>query len=237
MKFGKSGIRSFLATATMCGGLAVGSTAANAITFDFAALADNIPGIGGFEENWSVVAPTLTDGTPGDNFWTISGLGVTASGSNVNGTPADAFLDSGNAGLGVCSSASCTSGVSGAITSDDNVSGNAGGEKLTVSFTKTIEFDPAAFLFRKANHGLLTGSLLLNGLVAQIVGGALDLGTSDAGLAATLTGQTHTFEYSGDQFYLSSADAKVVPLPAALPLLAGGLSVLGFAAWRRRKSA
>lgn len=38
------------------------------------------------------------------------------------------------------------------------------------------------------------------------------------------------------EFRAEFSSVSVVPLPAALPLLAGGLSVLGFAGWRRKRS-
>jgi len=37
--------------------------------------------------------------------------------------------------------------------------------------------------------------------------------------------------------YIYDFEATVVPVPAALPLLAGGLGMLGFAGWRRRRQA
>ena len=53
-----------------------------------------------------------------------TGITVYARGMNSMGALADAFFDSNNAGLGVCSygiSRSCKSGVAGAITGDDNL--------------------------------------------------------------------------------------------------------------------
>lgn len=37
--------------------------------------------------------------------------------------------------------------------------------------------------------------------------------------------------------YSQSSDTSVVPVPAAMPLLAGGLGVMGLMGWRRRKNA
>lgn len=37
--------------------------------------------------------------------------------------------------------------------------------------------------------------------------------------------------------YSQSSDTSVVPVPAAMPLLAGGLGVMGLVGWRRRKNA
>lgn len=40
-----------------------------------------------------------------------------------------------------------------------------------------------------------------------------------------------------NSFEFSAARATAVPLPAALPLMAGGLGLLGFMGWRRKKAA
>ena len=229
-------------------GLCAFSTAGNAAVFDFGDIAEGItfggvdtPEIGDIasdaEGNWNVVVPLLPDGFL-DNTLTIDGIGVVAQGFNTNSGEVNAFLDAhsgGPGGLGVCSSTSCTSGVSGASTGDDNVSGTGGGEWLKLIFDTSVIFDPTAFEFRAGNHSLLTGTLDINDITATIVAGALSAPT--AALIASLTGTMHTFTFTEDQFYLTSATVSAVPLPAALPLFGGALGLMGLLGWRRKRMA
>lgn len=45
------------------------------------------------------------------------------------------------------------------------------------------------------------------------------------------------FIFGDDQFTVASLTVSSVPVPAALPLLVGGLGILGFAGWRRKNAA
>ncbi len=223
-------------------GLSALSTAASAISFNFANIADNNLNpnyIGSTELEWRETA--FAGGL------TIGGLTLIASGSNANGTTADAFFDKGNAGLGVCSTAQtsggspnsgCRSG-GGTNTSDDNVSGAQGGETLTLAFDKSVKFDD--ILFRNAGHGLANGTLFINGDLFNIVNGAL------ANLALLTGTNIWNFKYdtnnTGTEFYINLAEVSEapfdnvppVPLPAALPLYGTGLAVMGFIGWRRKR--
>lgn len=200
-----------------------GASAASAATFDFQSMADNAGDanyIGATEGNWADLFP--------GNI-TIDGITLAASGSNENMTAADAFFDKGNAGLGVCSSAGgCASGVSGATTSDDNVSGTEGGETLTLDFGQAVNFSD--IVFRAGNHTLLTGSLSLVGLGTLTVSG----GAVTAGLGLLKGQSIYNFKFTGDQFYIDTASVAPVPLPASILLL--GLGIAGMGAVRRRKS-
>lgn len=200
------------------------------------------------------VVPQINDagqgGTAFDDYLTIAGIGVKASGTNSNpNIPAarvDAFLDAKDGalygGLGVCSSASCTSGVSGANTADDNVTGGGVGiETLILEFDQVVNIDPGGFLFRALDHTLLTGTLLLNGINVNIAGGAL-LAANNLAVWAAVAASLHetvmaTFKYNGSQFYLSVMDVSKVPVPAALPLFLSGLAGLGLLARRRKRAA
>lgn len=207
----------------------VGASAASAATFNFVSMADNAGDanyIGATELNWADTA--FAGGL------TIDGVTLIASGSNLNGTFADAFFDKGNAGLGVCSTigpvsggSGCATGV-GSNTGDDNVSAMAGGETLTLDFGRTI--DVTDITFRNESHNPVNGSLDVVGLgTLTIFGGSVTAG------AELLSGQSsYSFRYTGDEFYVSSATVSAVPLPAGVALMFTGLAALG-AVGRRRK--
>ncbi len=209
--------------AALASAVIMAASAASAATFDFVAMADNSGDanwIGLTELNWSD-----TDFALG---LTIGGIKLVASGSNLNGTAADAFFDKGSAGLGVCSSVSCATGVSGAITSDDNVSGGHGGETLRLAFDSVVNL--TNLFFRNSQHPALTGSLNINGGAVSVVGGVIT-----GGFASLIGASTYDFQYTGDEFYVSTVTAEVspVPLPAGGLLLLSGLA--GVAALKRRK--
>lgn len=197
----------------------------SAATWDFVDIADN--GIAQ-EANFGDVFPAGIE---------RDGIVLSASGENSAGIAADAFLDktdgSGPAGLGVCSSASCASGVPGAITSDDNVSAAGGGiETLVVGFSQSVAIDLAQTLFRGSNHGLAQGDIVINGTSYDIVDGLI---TSVSSLVGNLFRLSPASSSQGDQFYLSTLTATPVPLPPSLAMLLAALG--GMAVLRRRRVA
>jgi hypothetical protein len=224
--FGKTGtiVAAALSIALM------GASATSAATFDFVSMADvgsDDNFIGAREDNFSVLFPAGI---------TIDGITLIASGTNVSGATADAFFDKGSAGLGVCSSLSCSTqdgGDAGTDTSDDNVTL---GETLTLNFGKIVNITD--IFFNNSDHPPLTGQVGLNGGLLTIAGGLVTSGQ------ALLSGsQVYNFSFfdSGsndpkeNQFYIASVTVSPVPLPAGMVLLLTGFGALGVA--RRRKTA
>jgi hypothetical protein len=223
-------------------GLAISATAANAATFDFLSIAD-----GGSYTNTSAVTTTGYEET-----WTRvigSGVGIVDDGISVVGTGvnsdggfADAYFDSGHAGLGVCSQ----SGVGACIGSnDDNVggiggTGQSGTETLILSFSTKVLLDEV--LFRGEGHGTFGGTLEID-----VDGGGFSTvdpvnQASNSIFESLLQGTVFSFKYiprtgSGNEFYIESVTVTAVPVPAAAWLLLSALGGLGFAGWRRNRSA
>ena len=219
------------------------STAAGAATFNFNDIADNTGGpflltngltTPGGEGGWaSIIGAGLgvVDG----------GIGVIASGSNANQSAADAYLDAGNAGLGVCSSG--TAGGSCAGNSDDNVNGSGSGETLKLSFVddatdSALGVNISSILFRKQNHGLFNG-------IIDVFGGELTVaaGLVTANLNLLQTGSSmYSFIWDGTNtgdkdFYIDNVVVAPVPIPPALLLFASALGGLGFLSRRRKANA
>jgi hypothetical protein len=230
------GIKKLLLALGVSVGLLMNVSSTSAATFDFADIADNI-----LNPNWIGTTELEWQETAFAAGLTIGGITLVASGSNlINQVAADAFFDSGDAGLGVCSTpaagggSGCRSG-GGTNTADDNVSAAEGGETLTLDFDTSVKFTDIKFV--GANHNLANGTLFINGNPFTIISGAL----SAASLLLLTGTDVWNFAFdngsSGTEFYINTATVSAVPLPAALPLFGTGLGILGFLGWRRRRKA
>ncbi len=129
------------------------------------------------------------------------------------------------AGLGVCKVLTGSDQCS--PSNDDNITA---GESVTLSF-KGLAVDFMATSFFDADHNSLAGSL--DTLLIGVNGGPTASFSFADALTTTFSGiKSITFAFGGtdsDQFYVGGATASKVPLPAGLPLLIGGLGILGFA--------
>ena len=224
--------------------------AAATATFDFNAIADGATfystadpdtARAGFEGNWNE-----SDGIDGSVGAVVgdgegivdkaTGITVYARGMNSTGALADAFFDSNNAGLGVCSygiSRSCKSGVAGAITGDDNL--NRDEEKLVFTFNQEVQIEELTIL--DANHLLPNGNFLIGGETFTITNGVV----SAALLALIAPSDVFELKYveGGPELYVGSFKVNVaeVPLPAGALLLGTALAGFGLAGRRRRPAA
>ncbi len=221
-------MRNILKPIIFAGLLGTASIQANAAVFNFVNLIDT---------NNGAITGTLGDGSafagnPGEagfqTFdWTVGGLTLTATGTK-GGNDAFAYLDSGNAGLGVCGVVN--GGNQCAPSSDDNVTIT---EVLNLGFNQFATIDFNQVVFRNAGHGIFSPTIEIN-----VDGG----GFAPLDLTSTLQGSNfklRTLDQT-NQFYINvlSADIGVpptaIPVPSVLALIALGLA--GFGATFRRKN-
>lgn len=205
-------MKKFLSTAAAIAAMSFAANA-NAALVDFAAHADNT-------------------GERATTAEIINGVSMTFSATTLPGpVAANAYLDAGQAGLGVCkvvdAGSQCVPG------SDDNITN---GESVTITFVNGLQ-GLSGFVFRDEIHNLINPNLTLG---VGINGGALVFQTFAQAIAAVYQNVSSiTFSFGGanpDQYYLSAFNASTIPIPGALPLLLSGLAGLGFAS-RRKKSA
>ncbi|RKF16018.1 hypothetical protein D6850_00115 [Roseovarius spongiae] len=134
------------------------------------------------------------------------------------------------AGLGVCKV--LTGDAQCKPSSDDNVTS---GESVTLTFDTMVDLLGLSFFNADHNPVSATDTLRI-GTDLMAIGET----TFGAASAATFSGITSiTFAYGGssaNQFYVAGATATPVPIPASLPLLVGGLGLMGWVARRRRKA-
>lgn len=157
-----------------------------------------------------------------------SGVTVTATGTSTSDTDNTpdyfAYLDSGNAGLGVCKV--LNSNLQCSPSSDDNVTF---GEALTLSFSQSV--DLTSLSFRNESHGTTFAS---NAQLKVSVDGGLfqDFDLVHAFSDDLTAGSTFTFFSNDDQFYLSTVGGELntpsteAPVPGSLWLLGGSLIAL-----------
>ncbi len=128
----------------------------------------------------------------------------------MGGAPANAYLDSGSAGLGVCSTG-LTASLQCVVGSDDNVTA---GETLELTFNKEVTI--GAISFADATHG--TSGLLGDSLSLVIDGGMamiMSLDPADWGTFNGLTGTVFEFSYLDEQFYLEAITVSSVAPPTS----------------------
>lgn len=181
-----------------------------------------------------------------DGSGAFDGVNVLFEANSTNNAYLDASVGSPPntlpGGLGVCSS--LTTAEQCTPSSDDNVSS---GEAVKLTFfteaddtaQETVDF--AVGQFRDANHAVIatdsqdTLKIGINGAAATSI-------TFEDALTTLFEDVMNiTFEFDGTQFYVTVAAALepgefTIPIPAAFPMLAGGLGLLGLLGWRRRRT-
>jgi len=200
-------------------------------TFNFGAVADS---------HTSTLTHGVSGGERGATAFTFNnnGVSVTASGT-IYTRPAFAYLDRGDAGLGVCQYLSSDNQCD--TPSDDNVTF---GETLRLEFDQAVTINSIIFV----NGGHRTDFDGRVGLTIDGVSSTESL-TNIFGVGLGLTGTVFDFynpngngDYDGSndqQFYINNLiviphGIQTVPVPAAAWLMLSGL--LGLAAVARRKA-
>ena len=212
---------------------------ASAVTFNFEKDADTFRASAGYEGTFDQVyganADAIAAGTAGLN--TDGGITVSASASNSGLPDINPFMDSGEAGLGVCSAGTRPSGISqcasgiGIAPGDDNL---VSPEMLTLTFSDVFRIDE--LIIRARNHSLIsniTDAISINGVLFSTgADGMVDLTGLVASNIYTFTSNPLADPAVYREIYLSSISS--VPVPAAGALMVTVLAGLGFVGRRRR---
>ncbi len=218
-------------SAIAAAGVLLCAVSAQAVTFNFASIADvngegAIGGVNGVYDN----PVTIAQGFP------INGVSITANSTY------SAYLDAGNAGLGVCKVVTGNGQCD--PSNDDNLTA---GETLTFALASGGTFDFSMLAFRDANHNLLDDSgELARTLLVSVNGSSFEETTFGDELNTVYAGVTSlSYGYGGsnaDQYYLAAADispnttvSDEVPEPGTLAVFLMGLLSIGYI--RRRRMA
>lgn len=190
------------------------TSSAGAATFDFKSWADNN------------ADPNYQGETGGDPITgTVEGITLNAYGQWQD-NQAFAYLDAGNAGLGVCKTlngSQCTP------SNDDNVTED---ETLWLDFGQVVDIDDMDF--RDANHNVLA----LGGFDLFDDGGFINSFLFGSDFSALgLSGDVFGFRFHDEEFYIETMTVSAVPLPAALPLFGAALLGMGYLGRRRKNRA
>jgi len=207
----------------------------SAATFDFENIADN--------ESPTATLDSFTDNPVGPLYtgergafemnFSSGGINLTATAKSNDGNdePYFAYLDAGNAGLGVCKNATGGSTEDQCNPSnDDNVTP---GEVLVLEFDQKVTITDTTF--RNGGHGdSFSGTF-------DLTIDDVDLGPFDLEYLFTthLTGTTFEFsnanlsETNEYQFYIETMEVAAVPIPAAAWLF--GSALIGLAGIKRKK--
>ena len=220
--------------------LSLWGNSALAASFDFANIADTFASAGGSGESaWTSFK------------WTDDGITLTATARNLaNASPYYAYMDAGNAGMGVCKSL-----MGGAIPnvgrdSKSNLCSPASDDNLTLGEVLVWEFSEEVSLDLELVNGS-HGTNFIGNFGVYVGAGDPTLFTdfSQIALSATvsnplLTGKRFQFisnatisgiENNQRQLYLSAVNATPTPEPSTVVLLGSGLA--GMAAWQLRRQA
>jgi len=204
------------------------SAQAGAVTFNFIDLTEKLGGLG--ESSWSSL--TAADHPDLNHF----GINITGHATNDDDSAQFAYLDWGNAGLGVCkdalgapSGSNTGSGTNSCQpSSDDNVTVD---EYLEITFTENVLVENLWF---NNNHdgGFHAGDLVtINGVDYAVALGIVD-GANGIGAFSLMAGDKLTIAYKNEEFYLSGMAVSAVPVPAAVWLF--GTALIGFIGYSRR---